>query len=77
MTNIELADREISLDDFSNFETNLENKVGRIAATIADQTALGGATLLHLTDVRIAFDESEIDETEIEHFCMINGFRRK
>jgi hypothetical protein len=77
MKTIELADREISSEDFSNFEVNLQGKDGHVSATVVDHGLEAAGTLLRLTDICITYDDSQVPESDIEHFCLINGFRRK
>lgn len=75
MKTIELADREISVEDFSNFELNLQAKTGHVTAKTEERIRHGGTRLLALSDVQVAFDDSKCPQAEIQRFCLDNGFR--
>jgi hypothetical protein len=77
MKTIELANREISVADFSDFETNLQLKSGSIMASIEEWTTPDGVKHFRLTDAVVTFDEMQSVESEIEGLCLTHGFQRR
>ena len=77
MKTIALADREISVAEYSDFETNLQAKTAEIAATSEEWTMPNGVKQLRLTDVVVTFDDTQTPESEIEHYCLTHGFRKQ
>jgi hypothetical protein len=73
---IELATRELSVADYSNFELNLILNVGRITATVKACSA-NGMQCVRLTNPVIMFDETRCPEARIERLFRSFGFRRR
>jgi len=76
MRTIELADHELSVTDYSNFELNLMLKGGRITATVKT-FSLNGTERIRVTHPVIMFDETESPNGRIEKFLRSFGFRQK
>ncbi len=74
---IELADHELSLNDFSNFELNLQLSEGRITATANKWITGQGMKRVRLTNLQITFDENNSLEGRIESMFRAYGFQRK
>jgi hypothetical protein len=75
MKTIELADHELSVADYSNFELNLLLKDGRITATVKT-CSTNGTKRLHLTNPEIVFDETRSPEGRIASLSRFYGFQR-
>jgi hypothetical protein len=72
MKTVELADHELSVADYSNFEFNLLLREGRIKATV--QTRLSnGMKRIRLVNPVILFDETRSAEERIE--SLVRSFR--
>ena len=72
MKTIELADHELSVADYSNFELNLLLREGSIRATIETGTP-NGMKCVRLISPVILFDETRAPEARIE--SLMNSFR--
>jgi len=76
MKTIELADHELSVADYSNFELNLLLKDGRITAAVRT-CSTNGTKRLHLTNPVIMFDETRSPEARIASLLRFYGFQRR
>jgi hypothetical protein len=76
MRTIELADHELSVTDYSNFELNLMLKGGRITGTVKT-FSVNGTKRIQVANPVIMFDETESPNGRIEKFLMSFGFRQK
>jgi hypothetical protein len=76
MKTIELADHEISVTDYSNFELNLLLRDGRITATVKP-CGTNGSKRLRLIKPLILFDETRASEARIDSLLNARGFQRK
>jgi hypothetical protein len=76
MKTIELADHELSVADYSNFELNLLMRSGTITATSKTCSA-NGTKRLRLISPVVLFDETRSPETTIESLLKARGFQRK
>jgi hypothetical protein len=74
MKTIELADHELSLADYSNFELNLLLKDGRITATVKTRST-NGTKSLQLINPVILFDEARAPEGRIESLLKYYRFQ--
>lgn len=73
---IELADHELSVADYSNFELNLMLKDARITATGKTFT-LNGTKRIRLANPVIMFDETTSPNGRIERFFKSFGFQKR
>jgi hypothetical protein len=76
MKTIELANHELSVADYSNFELNLLLRDGRITATVKP-CGTNGSTRLRLIKPVILFDETRASEARIDSLLKARGFQRK
>ena len=76
MKTIELADHELSVTDYSNFELNLLMRNGTITAA-AKTCSANGTKRLRLSNPVVLFDETRSPETQIESLLKARGFQRK
>ena len=76
MKTIELADHELSVVDFSNFELNLLLKGGKITAKVTT-CSNNGMKRFRLTKPVITFDETISAEARIERLLKSFRFQHK
>jgi hypothetical protein len=76
MKTIELADHELSVADYSNFELSLLMRSGTITATVRT-CSTNGTKRFRLIDPVIRFDEMRVPEERIETLLKARGFQRK
>jgi len=76
MKTIKLADHELSISDFSNFELNLLLRDGRILAKVKTRST-DGMKCLRVADAKIMFDEAKSSEARIEALFKTFGFQRR
>jgi len=76
MKTIALADHELSVSDYSNFELNLMLRGGRISGTVKE-CSTNGIKFLHVFSPVIQFDETKCSEGRIESVMKSYGFQRK
>jgi hypothetical protein len=76
MKTVELADHELSVADYSNFELNLLLRDGSITATVKT-CATNGMKRIRLINPVIRFDETRAPEARIESLMKSFRFQRK
>ena len=76
MKTMALADHELSVSDYSNFELNLMLRDGRISGTVK-KCSTNGIKCLRVFSPVIQFDETHCPEGRIESVMKSYGFQRK
>ena len=76
MKTVNLADHELSVSDFSNFELNLLLRDGRIIGKVKPCTT-NGMKRIRVTDPVIMFDETKCSDARIEALLKHCGFQRR
>jgi len=76
MKTLELNDHELSVTDFSNFELTVQKKYGKCTASYETWTTPQGQSYIRVTHPVIEFDDSQVQEEELEELIKPFGFHR-
>jgi hypothetical protein len=77
MKTVELADHELSVADYSNFELQVQARGGRCTATATSWTGPQGTAYVRLTGLVVEFDEARCAEADIEQLARAYAFQKK
>lgn len=77
MKTILLADHDLTVTDYSNFELKLHAKGAVCRAAVETYATEQGTQRARLTDASVEFDDTTTNEAAVEQICQVHGFQRR
>ncbi len=74
---VELTDHELTGQEFSDFEVNLQARGGLFRADQETETTSGGTTRVRLRNPAVVYDDGADDRARIEELLHRYGFHQR